>query len=202
MKNGKKGFTLVELMIVVVILGILAAIAIPLYMRFVQRSKESEAAINLGKIASLLEAAWARAAEQGTNPAVPLVPGALADLIPQYPAAPNCGTVGTTGFMQNGEAVPPLAADITGRKYQPMESSWTAVAPLQTAWQQIPFVIVQPIAYGYCYEGADVGAASVFTAFAYSDLDSDNVWSQYARVGAVREGRPTVGPLAVFMGDE
>ncbi len=44
------GFTLVELMIVVVILGILAAVAIPAFTRYVKRSKTSEAAGNIAKI--------------------------------------------------------------------------------------------------------------------------------------------------------
>jgi type IV pilus assembly protein PilA len=44
------GFTLVELMIVVVILGILAAVAIPAFTRYVKRSKTSEASGNIQKI--------------------------------------------------------------------------------------------------------------------------------------------------------
>jgi prepilin-type N-terminal cleavage/methylation domain-containing protein len=44
------GFTLVELMIVVVILGILAAVAIPAFTRYVKRSKTSEATGSLSKI--------------------------------------------------------------------------------------------------------------------------------------------------------
>jgi type IV pilus assembly protein PilA len=50
MLKGKKGFTLIELMIVVAIIGILAAIAIPNFLRFQAKSKQSEAKTNLGGI--------------------------------------------------------------------------------------------------------------------------------------------------------
>lgn len=49
MKN-KKAFTLIELMIVVAIIGILAAIAIPDFLRFQAKAKQSESKQNLGAI--------------------------------------------------------------------------------------------------------------------------------------------------------
>jgi type IV pilus assembly protein PilA len=48
--KDKKGFTLIELMIVVAIIGILAAIAIPNFMRFQAKSRQSEAKTNLGGV--------------------------------------------------------------------------------------------------------------------------------------------------------
>jgi len=54
--HSSKGFTLIELMIVVAIIGILAAIAIPNFLRYQAKSKQSEAKTNLGAIGTNAEA--------------------------------------------------------------------------------------------------------------------------------------------------
>ncbi len=53
--NGQRGFTLIELMIVLVIIGIVASIAYPSYTRYVQKSVRTDAHAGLMRAASELE---------------------------------------------------------------------------------------------------------------------------------------------------
>ena len=66
--KSKKAFTMVELMVVVLIVGILAAVAVPLMSGRIDSSKWSEGKAAMGTIASALRA---YAAEKGSFAAAP-----------------------------------------------------------------------------------------------------------------------------------
>ena len=63
-KPNQKGFTMIELMVVVVIVAILAAIAIPIYGKYIKNARMTEAESRIGEI---LTAAKAYAQETDTN---------------------------------------------------------------------------------------------------------------------------------------
>lgn len=68
--RGRKGFTLIELMVVVLIVGILAAVAIPVLRGRIDAAKWSEGKAVMGSIATAIRAYHAENGPTGTAPTI------------------------------------------------------------------------------------------------------------------------------------
>jgi type IV pilus assembly protein PilA len=104
MKSVQKGFTLIELMIVVAIVGILAAVAIPAYQDYTIRAQVTEAM----SLSSAAKAAVAETfANTGTFPATNAAAGLSATISGKYVSDLSVGTGGvitaTFGTGANGK---------------------------------------------------------------------------------------------------
>jgi len=75
--SRKEGFSLVELMIVVAVIGILAAIAVPTYMGIQKKSARSEAKSNLQSISLALEGYMAENNDYGAAGLYTYSPGGV-----------------------------------------------------------------------------------------------------------------------------
>ena len=104
-KKGKqKGFTLIELMIVVAIIGILAAVAIPAYQDYTAKAQVSEAF----SLASSAKAAVSLVhAETGTFPATNAAAGiaAAATITGKYVSSVTIGADGVITILFGASAV-------------------------------------------------------------------------------------------------
>jgi type IV pilus assembly protein PilE len=67
MKRGQRGVTLIELMVVVAIVGLLAAIAIPTYRRYVVRANRTDAKTALLQTAQALERCYTNSSPYAYN---------------------------------------------------------------------------------------------------------------------------------------
>ena len=101
MKNRtsrKSGFTLVEIMIVVAIIGLLAAIAIPNFVRARTSSQTNACINNLRQIDGAIQQ-WALETKQAASATVAADGSGLLPYLKSSPVCPSAGTV--TGFANN-----------------------------------------------------------------------------------------------------
>lgn len=99
-----RGFTLIEMMIVVAIIGILASIAIPAYLHFQLRSKRSEAMTNLATITKMEIGYFTEAGSFLAAAPSPALSSAYPGTSKEnwQSVRPNFSSVAGTGFDQLG----------------------------------------------------------------------------------------------------
>ena len=159
-RASQSGFTLIELMVVVVIVGLLAAVAIPAFNRAVRRSKTSEAVVNLRRMFD--GAVTSYQADGVTRDGIP-EPPRFPDSAGPSPAENQCCESNPGSGRCEGGAGPFKAL----------------------SWHKLGFAITDPHFYWYTFVSQGEGSGAHFTARANGNLDCDSVYSTYERLGYV-----------------
>jgi len=165
----KRGFTLVELMIVVAIIGVLAALAIYGVRKYLNNAKTAEAREALGRIAKDASGAYNRENMAATV----LDLGGVAGVSNRL-----CASATAT--------VPSTKDKIAGQKYQSSPSEWNAGSQVD-GWQCLKFTMQEPQYFMYKYEATTPTATDgSFVASAFGDLNGDGNTSTFAMGGALK----------------
>jgi type IV pilus assembly protein PilA len=180
----RRGFTLIELMIVVAIIGILAVLAIYGVSRYLKTSKTAEATNNVGAIAKNASESLTRDMMAGT-----------------YVAPGNTTGVGHCVCGSAANTVPAGIVSVKAKKYtsDPLfnGADWGA-GSATVGWQCLKFTIDQPQYYMYSYTESAATctggaiAGDVINATANGDLDGNGVMSTFQLQGQVPAGESQI----------
>ena len=168
--RDSKGFTLIELMIVVAIIGILAAVAVPAFMKYMKRSRTTEAPPNLKKIFDGAKGYFESGskADRAGNPIAVQFPTTAA----LNPSTACCGT--TSGKCVGSD----------------WETNLTS--------PKVGFEISDPQYLRYRFDST-LGTAPAFTDGAHADLDCDGINSTYERTATVDTQLRVVGAPSIYI---
>ena len=178
-KKLQQGFTLVELMIVVAIVGVLAVLAVYGVRKYIANAKTAEAKNSLGQIGKDAVTAF----EGEKMSAAVLTAGS------------STGIVRAMCAKAKG-AVPAIAA-VKGKKYQSTKADWSDATDVKNnaGFPCLKFEMTAPQYYSYNYDVSGASADNdTFTATAQGDLNGDDTPSTFTVSGKIQEGRLTVGP--------
>ncbi len=138
-RTMQKGFTLIELMIVVAIIGILAAVALPAYQDYTKRARVSEGLVQAStakqNVADILNKGAVAADPAGYGSG--FVPSTLSDNVLGPAVAPNPATYdNAAAAVQSGMRIAPITGEITipySTRVEPAASNLLVLIPYQGA---------------------------------------------------------------------
>jgi prepilin-type N-terminal cleavage/methylation domain-containing protein len=154
-RRSSRGFTLIELMMVVTIIGILASVAIPSFSKLTLRAKTSERSAVMLRIKSAITDYYSR------NGALLIVPGSAVG-----------ATVTTTGSWN-----PPWPPDPTRRPILNNQVGWKEYFTGSNGNGAINGEIEGRLYYSYTFFVTDGPAWSEYYVEAAGDLDGDSRYS-------------------------